>query len=101
VLVSTTTLKPYNSSALCSNTSWVATFTLPPAVAWLSYNFLVGSANTLTISANWTDKIRHKDIEGSAWWNATNNNEGETMSLECFKSWIWSVVNLEWTWQLT
>lgn len=92
-----TNLKNYNTGAFCANLSGSATFTLPPAIAWLWFDFLVGSANTLTISANWTDTIRHESTTGAT---LSNNTQGETISLKCFWNGVWAVASLQGTWNL-
>jgi len=101
VFDTTTTLKWYNTGALCTNTSWAITYSLPSATVWLSFSFRVGNNNNLIIDADWTDIFSYSGTNGSAGGTAIDNITGEILEIKCFKAWIWAVTGIEWSWTLS
>ena len=96
VFTTSTTLKKADNGAICSNTTGSASFTLPTATPWLHFQFFVWSANNLSISTSWT--IRYWSTN---WTTLTCANVGESISLTCNDTGIWTVSSLEWTWDLS
>lgn len=75
-------------------------FTLPAAVVGLRYGFYVGAVQELRVDPNGTQimQLPSTGANQAAGAYLTANAIGETLSIECYETGVWSVKSSVGTW---
>lgn len=92
----TVTLTASDASGIFSNDSQATRYALPADPTGLTFNFVVGSANNLTVDPNGSDQIVLKTANTGYYYQA--NALGETLILKGISTSQWAVMSELGSW---